>query len=274
MTEPSRAVDGPPRPALFPGLEDATPDPGDPEAVAGPLEALLLMATEPVPSAELAQAVRAPVSVVEQALRDLADFYDQTGRGFELRNVGGGWRYWTRAEHADLIGAWLIEGQHARLSQAALETLAVVAYLQPISRGRVSAVRGVNVDGVLRTLVTRDLVQEVDRDAETGAMLFGTTAGFLERLGLASLDDLPPIAPLLPDAAVLEAELRASALVETETPLVDPVETSEESVVEPVETSDERVSARSTSGGPDERVSTSSTGEGSPNETTDEETTR
>ncbi|WP_415095699.1 SMC-Scp complex subunit ScpB [Micropruina sp.] len=250
MTEPSRAVDGAPEAAPLPGLEDAAPGPGDPQAIAGPLEALLLMATEPVPSAELAQAVRAPVGVVEQALHDLADFYDQTGRGFELRNVGGGWRYWTRAEHADLIGSWLIEGQHARLSQAALETLAVVAYLQPISRGRVSAVRGVNVDGVLRTLVTRDLVQEVDRDAETGAMLFGTTGGFLERLGLASLDDLPPIAPLLPDAAVLEAELRASSLVETETPLVELVETS------------------------DEVVSTSSTSAGSTNETTDEETTR
>ncbi len=302
MTEPSRAVDGAPEAAPLPGLEDAAPGPGDPQAIAGPLEALLLMATEPVPSAELAQAVRAPVGVVEQALEDLADFYDQTGRGFELRNVGGGWRYWTRAEHADLIGSWLIEGQHARLSQAALETLAVVAYLQPISRGRVSAVRGVNVDGVLRTLVTRDLVQEVDRDAETGAMLFGTTGGFLERLGLASLDDLPPIAPLLPDAAVLEAELRASSVVETETPddslvelvetpLVERVETesplvelvetpsvelveTETPLVEPVETSDERVSTSSTGGSPDEVVSTSSTSAGSTNETTDEETTR
>ena len=276
MTEPSRAVDGAPEAAPLPGLEDAAPGPGDPQAIAGPLEALLLMATEPVPSAELAQAVRAPVGVVEQALHDLADFYDQTGRGFELRNVGGGWRYWTRAEHADLIGSWLIEGQHARLSQAALETLAVVAYLQPISRGRVSAVRGVNVDGVLRTLVTRDLVQEVDRDAETGAMLFGTTGGFLERLGLASLDDLPPIAPLLPDAAVLEAELRASSLVETETPLVERVETPlvervDTALVELVETSDERVSTRSTSAG---STSAGSTGKGSPNETTDEETTR
>ena len=121
--------------------------------------------------------------------------------------MAGGWRYWTRAEHADLIGAGLIEGQHARLSQPALETLAVVAYPQPISRSRVSAVRGVNVDGVLRTLVTRDLVHEVDRDPDTGAVLFGTTRYFLERLGLGSLDDLPPIAPHLPDASELEAEL-------------------------------------------------------------------
>ena len=182
----------------------------DADAIAAPLEALLLMATEPVPTVELAQAVRAPVPVVERTLAGLADFYDQTERGFELRYVAGGWRYWTRAEHAELIGAWLIEGQHAKLSQAALETLAVVAYLQPISRSRVSAVRGVNVDGVLRTLVTRDLVHEIDRDPDSGAMLFGTTDEFLQRLGLAGLDDLPPIAPHLPDASELDAELRAA----------------------------------------------------------------
>lgn len=190
------------------------------EEVPAALEALLLMATEPLPAAELAQAVGAPIPVVEQALAGLAAFYDETSRGFELRFVGGGWRYWTRPEHADLIGGWLLEGQHAKLSQAALETLAVVAYLQPISRGRVSAVRGVNVDGVLRTLVTRDLVQEVDRDPDSGAMLFGTTGQFLERLGLAGLDDLPPIAPLLPDASELDAELRA--VVDT-----SPIETEE-----------------------------------------------
>jgi len=205
MTEPAEPLlfDGP---SQTEGVEQAVEI--DPTGIAAALEALLLMATEPVPTAELAQAVRAPIPVVEQALAALADFYDETARGFELRFVGGGWRYWTRAEHAELIGAWLIEGQHAKLSQAALETLAVVAYLQPISRSRVSAVRGVNVDGVLRTLVTRDLVHEVDRDPDSGAMLFGTTAQFLQRLGLGGLDDLPPIAPHLPDAAELDAELR------------------------------------------------------------------
>ena len=206
----------------------------EPAAITAPLEALLLMATEPMPTAELAQAVRAPVALVERALAHLAEFYDETGRGFELRYVGGGWRYWTRAEHAELIGGWLIEGQHAKLSQAALETLAVVAYLQPISRSRVSAVRGVNVDGVLRTLVTRDLVHEVDRDPETGAMLFGTTGEFLERLGLPGLDDLPPIAPHLPDASELDAELRAPA----EDPSVELVEApvpSDDSVVIPAD---------------------------------------
>ncbi|MFT3969857.1 MAG: SMC-Scp complex subunit ScpB [Micropruina sp.] len=265
------------------------PLPGVPHGadLTGPLEALLLMATEPMPTTELAQAVRAPVAVVEETLDELVRFYDDTGRGFELRNVGGGWRYWTRAEHAELIGAWLVEGQHARLSQAALETLAVVAYLQPISRGRVSAVRGVNVDGVLRTLVTRDLVQEVDRDSETGAMLFGTTGGFLERLGLESLNDLPPIAPLLPDAAALESELRASSAVVTEEPLVELGETSDDLVstgstgggpdassVELVETPGERAPTRSTGGDPEGLVSTSSTSEISTDNARNEESTR
>ena len=124
-----------------------------------------------------------------------------------MRQVGGGWRYYTRSEHAELIATWLLEGQRGTLSQAALETLAVVAYLQPISRGRVSSVRGVNVDGVMRTLTARDLIVEVGRDDETGARLFGTTGYFLERMGLNSLDELPPLAPHLPDAGALEAEL-------------------------------------------------------------------
>ncbi len=191
----------------------------DPAGIAGPVEAILLMATEPMPSAELAQAVGAPVAAVEECLAALAAFYDTTGRGFELRRVGAGWRYYTRAEHGDVIGRWLLEGQQSRLSQAALETLAVVAYLQPISRGRVSGVRGVNVDGVLRTLVTRDLIEEVGRDAETGARLFGTTSHFLERMGMAGLDELPPLAPHLPDASALEAELAALAAAGAAAPL-------------------------------------------------------
>lgn len=178
-------------------------DPG----VSGAVEALLLMATEPVPAMELAEALGQPVAVIEQSLVGLAEFYDNTGRGFELRHVGLGWRYYTRAEHAEVIGRWLLEGQQSRLSQAALETLAVVAYLQPISRGRVSAVRGVSVDGVMRTLASRDLIEEVGRDPETGARLFGTTSHFLERMGMTSLASLPPLAPHLPDASALEAEL-------------------------------------------------------------------
>ncbi len=185
-------------------------------ALHGPLEALLLMATEPMSALELAEAVQAPEPDVASALDELAAFYNETGRGFELRRVGTGWRYYTRPEHAELIGAWVLEGQSARLSQAALETLAVVAYLQPISRGRVSAVRGVNVDGVMRTLVTRELVEEVGRDAESGAMQFGTTSYFLERMGLTSLAELPPIAPHLPDARTLDEELAARDLQGTD----------------------------------------------------------
>ncbi|MDQ7992256.1 MAG: SMC-Scp complex subunit ScpB [Propionicimonas sp.] len=191
----------------------------DAASLGGPVEALLLMATEPLPAAELARAVGAPVTVVTTCLEQLAAFYDSTGRGFELRHVGNGWRYYTRPEHAELIGAWLLEGQPARLSQAALETLAVVAYLQPISRGRVAAVRGVNVDGVIRTLATRDLIEEVGRDPESGARLFATTGTFLERMGLNSLDELPALAPNLPDAAALEAEL--AGLVEAGAPTLD-----------------------------------------------------
>jgi segregation and condensation protein B len=141
----------------------------------------------------------------------LAAFYDETGRGFELRRIGGGWRYYTREEHAAVVARQVTEGQQARLSQAALETLSVIAYSQPVSRGRVSAVRGVNVDGVIRTLLARGLIAEAGRDEESGAALFATTGYFLERMGLVSLDDLPPLAPHLPDVAELEAELLATA---------------------------------------------------------------
>jgi segregation and condensation protein B len=175
--------------------------------VAGALEALLLLAAEPVTEFELAQAVGAPESVVAETLTELVAFYTETGRGFELRQVGGGWRYYTRGEYADLITRSVVEGQQSRLSQAALETLAVVAYTQPISRARVSAVRGVNVDGVMRTLLARGLVEEAGHDPESGAVLFTTTSYFLERMGLKTLEDLPPLAPQLPEVEELEAEL-------------------------------------------------------------------
>jgi segregation and condensation protein B len=175
--------------------------------VAGALEALLLLAAEPVTEFELAHAVGVPESVVSETLAELVAFYEETGRGFELRQVAGGWRYYTREEHADLITRYVTEGQQSKLSQAALETLAVVAYTQPISRGRVSAVRGVNVDGVMRTLLARGLLEEAGHDPESGALLFATTSYFLERMGLQSLDDLPPLAPQLPEVEELEAEL-------------------------------------------------------------------
>ena len=178
-----------------------------PQDVAPQLEALLLIAEESVPAAVLAEATGAPVPVVEQALADLVEEYAATGRGFTLRAIGGGWRFTTLPEHHELLSRWVIEGQVNRLTQAGLETLAVIAYLQPVSRARVSAVRGVNVDSAVRTLISRGLVTEQGQDETTGAALLRTTDYFLERIGLLSLDDLPPIAPRLPEAAMLEAEL-------------------------------------------------------------------
>jgi segregation and condensation protein B len=195
-----------------PDLSESSSAIGQPESdnsvnVAGALEALLLLAAEPVTEFELAQAVGVPESVVAETLAELVAFYEETGRGFELRQVGGGWRYYTREEHADLISRYVVEAQQSKLSQAALETLAVVAYTQPISRGRVSAVRGVNVDAVMRTLLARGLIEEAGHDRESGAVLFATTSYFLERMGLKSLQDLPPLAPQLPEVEELEAEL-------------------------------------------------------------------
>jgi segregation and condensation protein B len=190
--------------------------------VAGALEALLLLAAEPVTEFELAQAVGVPESEVAETLTELVAFYTETGRGFELRQVGGGWRYYTREEYADLITRSVVEGQQSRLSQAALETLAVVAYTQPISRARVSAVRGVNVDGVMRTLLARGLIEEAGHDPESGAVLFSTTSYFLERMGLKTLEDLPPLAPQLPEVEELEAELGQLAATVTGSGHIDP----------------------------------------------------
>jgi len=181
------------------------------EAIAPLLEALLLMAEAPVPVVDLAEAVQAPVEVTLAALAELADFYDRTGRGFQLRDVGGGWSLATRPEHFDELAAWVAQGQTNRLTQAGLETLAVIAYLQPVPRSRVGAVRGVNVDSAVRTLLARGLVEESGTDDQTGASLLVTTDYFLARLGLSSLDELPPLAPLLPDATALEAELAGLA---------------------------------------------------------------
>jgi segregation and condensation protein B len=163
------------------------------------LEALLMIADQPLDETTLATAVGYPVTDVAGALADLAAEYAEQGRGFELRNVAGGWRYYTREELAPVVEAFVLDGQQARLTQAALETLAVVAYRQPVSRARVSAIRGVNVDGVMRTLLTRGLVEEAGHDHSSGAHLYRTTSYFLERIGVTSLDDLPELAPYLPD---------------------------------------------------------------------------
>jgi segregation and condensation protein B len=212
----------------------ATTDADNSVNVAGALEALLLLAAEPVTEFELAQAVGVPESVVAETLTELVAFYSETGRGFELRQVGGGWRYYTREEYADMITRYVVEGQQSKLSQAALETLAVVAYTQPISRGRVSAVRGVNVDGVMRTLLTRGLIEEAGHDQESGAVLFATTSYFLERMGLKSLDDLPPLAPQLPDVDELEAELgQLAAAASADHVVAEPADLAPDSVHEP-----------------------------------------
>ena len=175
------------------------------------LEALLMVADQPLDEVTLASAVGYPVPEVAAALADLAEDYTAQGRGFELRNVAGGWRYYTREEYAAVVEAFVLDGQQARLTQAALETLAVVAYKQPVSRARVSAVRGVNVDGVIRTLLTRGLVEEAGHDGEHGATLYRTTAYFLERIGVTSLDELPELAPYLPEMADMEDDLAALA---------------------------------------------------------------
>lgn len=179
--------------------DGAVPDPLAGVPLRQALEAVLVVVDEPVAAFALAQALGQPEPAVAAALLELAADYDRGSRGFELRHVGGGWRLYSRASCAAVVERFVLDGQQARLTQAALETLAVVAYRQPVSRARVSAVRGVNVDGVVRTLVARGLVEEAGADDESGAYLYRTTTHFLERLGLASLDDLPPLAPYLPE---------------------------------------------------------------------------
>ena len=182
---------------------------GAPSLAAG-LEALLLLADEPMSALTLAAITRQPLADVERVLLELKSEYDAQGRGFDLRDVAGGWRYYTRMECSPLVERHVLDGQQARLTQASLETLAVIAYRQPIARGRVSAVRGVNVDGVIRTLLARGLIEEAGHD-ESGGIMYRTTSYFLERMGLASLDELPPLAEHLPDLADLEDVLDAVA---------------------------------------------------------------
>ena len=163
------------------------------------LEAILLVADEPVPVVVLAQVLERPRNEVTAELQRLATEYQAEGRGFDLREIAGGWRFYTREDCAPLVERFVSDGQEVRLTQAALETLAVVAYRQPVSRARVSAVRGVNCDGVMRTLTLRGLLEDAGTDPETGAILYRTTSYFLERLGMASLDELPDLAPFLPE---------------------------------------------------------------------------
>lgn len=179
------------------------------DEVLAAVEAVLLVADRPVAEAEIALALGVGTRLVADACRDLAEEYrgEHGGRvrGYELRRAAGGWRLHSAPEHADAVAAFVLEGQSAKLTQASLETLAVIAYRQPVARGRIAAIRGVNVDSVVRTLLTRGLVTEVGVDPEGGAILYGTTEYFLERMGLDSLDDLAPLAPYLPDDAEVAA---------------------------------------------------------------------
>src|SRR5690606_24661243 len=169
------------------------------EELAAALEALLLVVDVPAGEELLAETLQQPVPRVRQALERLSAQYAEAERGIDLRRVGDGWRFYTREKFAPYVERYLLDGQRTKLTRAALETLAVIAYRQPVTRARVAAVRGVNVDGVIRTLVGRGLIEEAGTDPETGGILYCTTELFLERLGLSSLKDLPPLAPLLPE---------------------------------------------------------------------------
>jgi len=180
-------------------VTDALPDVATDEQLTAALEALLLVVDSPVTEEALASAVEQPVDRVTEALRTLAEDLTDRESGIDLRRVGDGWRLYTRDTFAPFVEKLLLDGQRSKLTRAALETLAVIAYRQPVTRSRVAAVRGVNVDGVIRTLLARGLIEEAGTDDETGGTLYLTTELFLERLGLSSLSDLPPIGPLLPE---------------------------------------------------------------------------
>jgi segregation and condensation protein B len=169
----------------------------DPTALARSIEAILMVVDEPVTELTLASVLQVTVDQVVDALEALVPSY--ADRGFTLKAINGGWRFYSHPDCSDVVEKFVLDGQQNRLTQAALETLAVIAYRQPISRARVSAIRGVNVEAVMKTLITRGLVEEYGVENETGAILYKTTSYFLERLGLNALTDLPPLAPHLPD---------------------------------------------------------------------------
>lgn len=214
--------------AADPAAHQAGPDvdgpgfDGLPGGARAALEAVLMVIDEPATAAGLAAGLNLTVDVVEELLAELQREYNgytvnapdvhdasfngfgATPRGFELRNIAGGWRIYSRAEFADIVGGFVLEGQTARLTQAALETLAVIAYRQPVSRARVSAIRGVNVDSVVRTLTQRGLIEDSGTDPESGAILYRTTSYFLERMGIGSVAELPQLSPHLPGLEGIE----------------------------------------------------------------------
>lgn len=182
----------------------ALPPLTDDAALANALEALLLVVDSPAGEELLAVALGQPVARVTEALHRMSAALTERDSGIDLRRIGEGWRFVTRDRYAPFVEKLLLDGQRAKLTRAALETLAVIAYRQPVTRARVAAVRGVNVDGVIRTLVARGLIGETGTDVETGGILYRTTELFLERLGLSALTDLPPIAPLLPEVDAID----------------------------------------------------------------------
>ncbi|BCW40080.1 segregation and condensation protein B [Arthrobacter sp. StoSoilB3] len=213
--------------AVQDGLAELEALPGGARAA---LEAVLMVIDQPATSEELAAGLNVTVAVVEDLLEDLRREYsgytvkapnvDAVGfavastapRGFELRNVAGGWRIYSRSDFADIVGRFVLEGQTTRLTQAALETLAVIAYRQPVSRARVSAIRGVNVDSVVRTLTQRGLIEDSGTDPESGAVLYRTTSYFLERMGIGSVAELPQLSPHLPGLEGIDEYYDASRM--------------------------------------------------------------
>lgn len=169
------------------------------------IEAILMVVDEPVTETTLATILEQPVAEIERAISELVFSFE--GRGFELKKINGGWRFYSHPDQSSFVERFVLDGQQNRLTQAALETLAVIAYRQPISRARVSAIRGVNVEAVMKTLVNRGLVEESGLEHESGAILYKTTSYFLERIGVNSLEDLPALAPYLPDIAALDEVL-------------------------------------------------------------------
>ena len=188
-----------------PVADSAQPE-ADPLAVRGALEALLFVADQPLELTQLAAAVQRPMPEVAEALAAITADLDARASGWQLRPAASGFRLYTRDQYAGVIEAFLLDGQRSKLSQAALETLAVVAYRQPVTRARISAIRGVNVDGVVRTLLARGLITETGVDPDTGGGLYRTTDTFLEKMGLTSVEELPSLAPLLPELDSLDAD--------------------------------------------------------------------
>ncbi len=180
----------------------------EPTDLRAALEAILMVVDEPVAEVLLAQILEVPTERVAATLATLSEEYTADARGFDLRRAAGGWRMYTRPAYAPYVERFVLDGQQTRLTQASLETLAVVAYKQPVTRSRISAIRGVNCDGVIRTLLTRGLIEERGIEPDNGAHLYGTTTLFLEKLGLDTVEDLPPLAPFLPAdvEALAEAE--------------------------------------------------------------------